>query len=77
MNRQTGFAFGATMTSISRIHIRRRQVITQTTKAKVGTLAARIATLALWIRNRRKGEEDDKRYPNSRKELFRKPKDFD
>ena len=50
MNRQTGFAFGATMTSISRIHTHKQQAIIQTVKAKVGTLAVRIATLALWIR---------------------------
>lgn len=47
LNQQTGFAFGATTTSISRIHIRRRQAIIQMAKARVGTLAARIATLAL------------------------------
>lgn len=49
LNQQTAFVFGATTTSISRIHIRRQRAITQTIKAKADTLAARIAAPTIYI----------------------------
>ena len=60
MNRQTAFATDATRTFIDQIHTLTQWDITPTVQARAGTQAVRIATLALWIRNRRKGEEDDK-----------------